>query len=309
MFTKASKKQSKLRMALSGASGSGKTFSALSIAKHLGGKIALIDTEHGSASKYADKFDFDVCEVTKDYNPKRLVEAIEEAAKSYDIVIVDSMTHFWNGDGGFLALVDAEVKRMQARGSKPDSFAAWKEVTPVYNRMIQAILNAPAHVFVTLRAKQEYSKEGGKVQKLGTAPEMRDNFQYEMDIEGLIDDKHNLVIGKTRCDELDGKVFSKAGVEVAKILNAWLSSGELVTPERVIDLVSDPVLTPVPPKDVSANEVLTGSLAQAMRAAADKASLKDVVQQATTAFKEKNITKEQFTDLGTVYNEVSKKVA
>ncbi len=244
---KATKEQSRLRMAIHGPSGAGKTYSALSIAKHLGNKICLVDTEEKSASKYGDKFDFDVCDsFTGNYHPDRLVEFLNEVpqAEGYDIVVIDSLTHFWNGSGGFLELVDAEVKRSVARGGKADSFNAWKAVDPVYKRLIQAILTCKAHVIITLRAKTEYSKEGGKVTKLGLAPEMRDNFQYEMDVEGMLDIDHNLAIGKTRCDDLDGKVFKKPGQQVADILNRWLGSGVVATvaqstPEPVNDVADE----------------------------------------------------------------------
>jgi hypothetical protein len=234
-FTKATKKQAKLRMAIHGASGSGKTFSSLSIARALVGgacRIALLDTESGSAAKYSDKFDFDTCEVTGNYHPERLIEAIGNAVEAgYALIIVDSMTHFWNGPGGVLEIVDDEVKKQKARGHKPDSFAAWKVGDAVYKRVVQTILAAPIHIILTMRAKQEYVKEANEngktsIRKVGLAPEMRDSFQYEADIEGMLDIEHNLVIGKTRCDLLDGKVFTKPGEDIAKVLRKWLSDGE-----------------------------------------------------------------------------------
>lgn len=230
-FKKATKTQAKARLALHGPAGAGKTFSALSIASHLASPIAVVDTEHGSASKYADKFSFDTLEVTGDYHPDRAIEAINLAAKlGYGVVIVDSCTHFWNGSGGFLELVDREVAEMKARGHKPDSFGAWKKVTPIYNRLIQTILSSPIHVFITLRAKMEYAKETddrGKptVKKLGLAPEMRDNFQYELDVEAMLNTEHEMIVGKTRCDSLDGRIFKKPGKDVADILKSWLTDG------------------------------------------------------------------------------------
>lgn len=231
-FKKATKQQAKLRLAIHGPSGSGKTRSALEIAKYLGKRVALIDTERGSASKYADKVDFDAMEVADDYHPNRLIAALSEAAsEGYDVVIVDSVSHFWNATGGFLELVDEEVKKQRARGQKGDSFSAWKVLDPLYRKMVNAILAAPMHVILTMRAKQEYVKDvkdNGKteVRKIGMAPEMRDSFQYEADVEGMLDLEHNLVIGKTRCDALDGRIFNKPGREFAQILSGWLSEGE-----------------------------------------------------------------------------------
>lgn len=95
MFKKATKSQIKIRLALSGASGAGKTFSALSIASYLGKSIAVIDTEHGSASRYADKFSFDVCEL-ENHHPFKYIEAIETAEQAgYEVIIIDSLSHAW----------------------------------------------------------------------------------------------------------------------------------------------------------------------------------------------------------------------
>lgn len=241
-FQKASKAQSKLRMAISGPSGSGKTMTALSIATNLGAKVAVIDTEHGSASKYADQFQFDTVRVTKDYHPDGFVKYLGEAADAgYDVVIGDSLTHFWNGPGGFLELVDDEAKKIRG-----NSYAAWKAITPIYNRLVQSILASPVHVILTMRAKQDYLQEKDeqtgktKIVKVGMAAEMRDTFAYEADIEGLMDMDHNLIVGKTRCREIDGKVFKKPGKELAEILQRWLSDGAAVkTPlESLRELLS-----------------------------------------------------------------------
>ena len=232
-FTKATREQAKLRLAIQGPAGSGKTRSALELARHFG-RTALVDTEHKSASLYAgvNGIEFDVMEITENYHPDRVGKAIQEAhAGGYDIIIIDSGTHFWNAEGGFLDLVEQEVAKVRARGGKPDTFAAWKIVDPVYRRFVQSILTAPIHVIVTLRAKTEYEKTDtadgrkGQVRKIGMAPEMRDKFQYEMGIEGMLDMDHGLTIGKTRCDAVDGKYFPKPGKELADILKTWLSEG------------------------------------------------------------------------------------
>jgi hypothetical protein len=82
-----------------GISGGGKTYSALSIASHLGKSIAHIDTEHGSASKYADLFTFDTCELTS-FHPQNYIDAINAASGSYDVLIIDSLSHAWMGKDG-----------------------------------------------------------------------------------------------------------------------------------------------------------------------------------------------------------------
>ena len=300
---KAVKSQKRLRMAISGASGSGKTRSALEIAKHFG-RVGLIDTEYKSASAYADKIEFDVEEIVGDYNPERLIKALAEHGPNYDALIVDSFTHFWNGKGGMLDLADQEVKKMIARGGKPDTFAAWKVVTPIYNRVVQAILGCPCHLFINLRAKQEYSREGGKVQKLGVAPEVRDGFSFEMDIEGMLDENHNLIIGKTRFDSLDGKMFHKPGEDVAKLILAELNSGAA----PVIDLATTPSPTEPPPgEEVTAvvpKPDMFSTMKLRMESANTPETLKEVQQEAIQARAQKTITEEQYSELGRIICEL-----
>ena len=122
LFQKATKTQSKLRLALYGVSGSGKTYSALSIASGLGGRIAVIDTERGSASKYASRFDFDVLDMQPPFSPAAYVNAIKAAeGEGYDILIIDSLTHAWSGTGGALEMVDNAAKR-----NAGNTYYAWR---------------------------------------------------------------------------------------------------------------------------------------------------------------------------------------
>lgn len=230
---KVTKEKARLRLALSGPSGAGKTYSALSIAKAMGGRICLFDTEYGSAAKYASEFEFDGGLIQNDYHPDKYIEAIRAAeASGYDIIILDSLSHAWNGPGGVLELVSAASKR---KGG--NSYAAWDDVTPIYRRLIHTIMGSKCHIIVTLRAKQDYLQEkdsNGRTQikKVGMAPEIREGFSYEMDIEGLLDIDHALIIGKTRCPALDGKVFTKPGAEFAAIVKTWLEDGA-PAPERI----------------------------------------------------------------------------
>jgi len=229
VFQRATKSQAKLRLGIQGPSGSGKTYSALKIASQFG-RVAFGDTEYGSASKYAKEFEFDVCQLTEPYHPDKIGKLIKEAASEYDVLVIDSLTHFWNSEGGFLSLVDQEAKKAAARGGKYDSFGAWKVVDPIYQRMVQQILSAPIHLIMTVRAKTEHVIEEGangkkQVKKLGLAGEMRDNFVYNLDIEGMMTMEHNFVIGKTRCPDVDGKVFEKPGENFANLVKAWLSDG------------------------------------------------------------------------------------
>ena len=225
MFKKATKTQSRLRLALCGPAGSGKTYTALGIASELG-RVAVLDTERGSASKYADRFSFDVVELD-DYHPQRYCDVIGEAARAgYDVLIIDSLTHAWSGKGGALDLKD----KATARSRSGNSYTAWREVTPLHNELVDTILGADLHVIVTMRAKTEYVLEdngkGGKTpRKVGMAPIQRDGMEYEFDVVGDMDWSHNLVVSKTRCEELAGAVINKPGKELAETLAAWVGAG------------------------------------------------------------------------------------
>ncbi len=234
---KAVKSQSKLRMAIIGPAGSGKTYSALAIAEHLAGsnRVALFDTEHGSASKYSDIFDFDTDNIVAPFHPDKFCKAIQEAVTgNYGAVIIDSMSHAWNGEGGILDIVEAFAKRMKS----PNSFAAWKDATPIQNRLTESILSANTHVIVTMRSKTEYvlgdDGRGKQVpRKVGMAPIQRENWDYEFDIVLEMDSNNNAIVTKTRCPALTGEVFSKPGKNVADILAAWLSSGVQPQPKQI----------------------------------------------------------------------------
>lgn len=226
-FKKASKAESKLRVFLHGPSGAGKTYTALKIAQEIVGgdmdDVYYLDTEQGSAEKYSDIFPgFNTLNIEPPYTVDKLVQPMLEAGKlGAKVIVIDSLTHFWKGPGGILSLVDDEVKRMAARGSKADSFAAWKIGSKEFDRIINAILTSPSHVFATARSKQEYHREGGKVTKAGLEPECREGIAYEFDVEFMIDAAHNAVVGKTRIDSLSNKVFVKPGPDVAKELLKW----------------------------------------------------------------------------------------
>lgn len=251
VLKKATKTQSKLRILLEGISGSGKTMTALKLAKAFGSNTVFIDTEN-SATKYLktakmpDGFEFDV--PTKEdgsdlfggkYDPKKLIAILEELGKvgGIDTVIVDSLSHFWvQGNGGFLDLVEEEAQKIRARSNKADTFAAWRAVDPIYRRLLDTIRNVPFNIICCLRVKAEYERgkdENGKpyVKKLGMKPEFRELVEHEFDAELIMNDEHVLIPGKHRMGSLlDGKVFVKPGEELAKLLLDWASDGESYTP-------------------------------------------------------------------------------
>ncbi len=230
-FQKATRRKAKARVALVGPSGSGKTFTALRLARGLvgpEGRIAVIDTERSSASKYAgDVEEFDCLDLDH-HSPREYVEAIGDAAREgYDVLVIDSLSHAWNGRGGALEQVDQAAKRSQG-----NSYVAWRDVTPQHNALVDAILAYPGHVIVTMRAKTEYVIEAGKngkqaPRKVGLAPIQRDGMEYEFDVCADIDLEHNFIVTKSRCPVLTDAVIPNAGYDVASVLRAWLDQGEV----------------------------------------------------------------------------------
>ena len=235
MFKKATKSQTRLRLAITGVAGAGKTYTALTIGKHLGQRIALIDTERGSASKYSgDVADFDVLELEQ-FPPREYVKAIKAAeGEGYDVLIIDSLSHAWAGKGGALEMVDEIAARMK----NPNNFAAWKDVTPEQHMLIEAILQSRMHVIATMRSKMAYTQEGKQVHKLGMAPIQRDGVEYEFDVIGEMDLEHKMLITKSRCAALDKKVFRYPGEDIAIELKKWLTDGAPVV-DPVQKLLAD----------------------------------------------------------------------
>lgn len=217
-FRKAKRKQAKLRLALISPSGFGKTFSALRIAKGLGGKIAVLDTESGSADLYAKQFEYDVLRMNAPFQPDKYVKAIKAAAEAgYDTIILDSLSHAWAGSGG---LLDKHGALADKGGN---SFAAWRNVTPDYTALVDAIISSPIHVIATMRAKTDYAVEGGKVTKLGLAPVQREGLEYEFTVVFDLDKKHQGYCSKDRTGLFDNKITPMTE-DVGKQLKEWLES-------------------------------------------------------------------------------------
>jgi|TARA_R110002167_G_scaffold19972_5_gene73214 hypothetical protein len=230
-FKKAVKHERKLRLAFCGPAGSGKTLTALKVAKGLGGRIGVIDTEQGSAAIYADEFDFDQL-VLDSFAPKTYAEALKAAVGEFDVVIIDSLSHAWVGKDGALAMVDKANSSGRGGG-----FNAWRNVTPQHNDMVTAILTAPFHVISTMRSKMDYVQEQdnrGKtiIRKVGMAPVQRDGLEYEFDIVGDIDQTHTLTISKTRYAELADEVITKPTEALGEQIAGWLQGAPMPTPDE-----------------------------------------------------------------------------
>jgi hypothetical protein len=230
MFHKAERKKSKMRLALSGPSGAGKTLSALMISQGLvpNGKIALIDTENGSGELYSDVADYDVATLQPPYTPERYRQMIRAAEQAgYDVLIIDSLSHAWAGEGGILDMHDKATLASKAQ----NSFSAWREVTPQHNALVDALLSAGLHIIVTLRTKTAYDlvddgKGKKKPVKVGLAPVQRDGLEYEFTVVlDLSVEGHVATASKDRTGLLDGKHFVPSQT-TGDLFNQWLEKGK-----------------------------------------------------------------------------------
>ena len=228
-FTKAVKQQEKLRLALDGPAGSGKTWTALIIGSDLaareGGRVAVIDSERSSAKKYASDFDFDHLTLP-DWSPHTYMGAVRSAvAAGYAVIIIDSFSHAWEG---VLELKDNATARSNSKNSYTEG---WRTATPVHNELVDTVLRADAHIIATLRTKTEYIVEGGDVKKIGTKPIQRDGVDFEFDVVGDMTAENSMVISKTRCSALSGQVIRKPDARVAEQLWNWLTDGTPPAPK------------------------------------------------------------------------------
>lgn len=222
---KATRKQVKLRLGLSGASGFGKTYSALLLASGITSwdKIAVIDTENDSASLYSHLGEFSTISLTAPYSPERYIHAIKMCEKAgIEVIIIDSITHEWNGSGGCLE----EYEKLGGR------YQDWAKITPRHRAFIDAILQSSCHVITTVRRKQDYDmvkndKGRLEVQKAGTKEETREGFEYELTLNlELINDKHLAKASKDRTGLFMGKPEFVISSETGKQILYWCNSGE-----------------------------------------------------------------------------------
>jgi hypothetical protein len=222
---KAERVKSKLRLGLAGPSGSGKTMSALKVAKGIGGPVCLIDTERGSGDLYANLYDYSVITLEPPFKPDMLIEAIHAAEKAgFNVIIIDSLSHFWSDEGGILDQAD----KMQNSGK--NRFTLWADLTPQHRRLVNALLNSPKHIIGTMRSKQEYAMETddkGKasVKKLGLAPVQREGMEYEFTVFFDISQDHYAKATKDRTNMFGNEVFIM-DEQIGRRIAEWLNEGK-----------------------------------------------------------------------------------
>jgi hypothetical protein len=233
---KARRSATKLRLLLTSPSGGGKTYGALLLAKGLGGKTVVIDTEEGSSDLYDTLHDFDVIDLRPPFSPERYIEAITAAEEAgYEVIIVDSVTHCWSGSGGCLEILE-DVAKASFKGN---TWSAWSAITPRWRAFVDKLLRSPAHVICTGRSKTETAQVDDhgkkKVAKLGMKLEARDGLEFEFTcVLDLIHDGHYATVSKDRTGLFAGDP-KPITVETGKRIAEWLAGGQaLPSPDETL---------------------------------------------------------------------------
>ena len=253
-FAKAERTQLYLRCALFGPSGSGKTMTALRMAKGIADKMkvpmAVIDTEARSASKYADRYSFEVDNLDKK-TVDHYIASMDEAAKAgYKVLVIDSLSHAWRE-------LTEEVDRITQASVSKNSVLSWAKVNPKQKRLINAILNFPGHLIVTMRSKTEWvigdGKDGKTAPKmLGLAPEQGKGIEYEFDLLVEMNQSHQAIVTKDRTGKFQDEVIDKPGEDFGIALYEWLATGkseiQLAPVEKTSEKPQKETKQPVKPK-------------------------------------------------------------
>ena len=226
MFTKAQRNDSFIKLALTGPSGSGKSYSGLRLARGLvgpAGKIAVVDTENGSARLYSDLTEFFHCDLAAPFEARKFIDAINEAEKAgFDCVVIDSLSALWTW-------VLDHKSTLDRKGG--NSFTNWNDAGKVFNEALQVVLQAKLHVVACMRSKQEYvlqeetNFKGKTVQvpkKVGLAPVMRDNIEYEFTTVLEIGMDHKATPSKDRTGLFIDRTF-QIDERTGQLIAGWLS--------------------------------------------------------------------------------------
>ena len=228
-FQKAKREQVWLKVLLSGASGSGKSYSALKIAtgiaKECGSGIAYIGTEGSRNKYYADEFDYDLLELEEPFECEKYIEAIDAAVEAgYKVLIIDSMTHEWKW------LNDVHDKM------PGNSFTNWGKLKPRHHKFMDKVLNSPIHIIATARGKDDWvleDKNGKQVpKKVGMGQQQDKDISYEYTVSLMIaQDTHVASADKDNTKLFDGRFEVLTEKDGARLYE-WANKGEAPVPKK-----------------------------------------------------------------------------
>ena len=224
-FQKAKKEKIYLKVLLAGASGSGKSYSALKlatgIANKMGGRIAAIDTEAGRIRYYANEFDFDDLQLSEPYTPEKYIDAITQAVDGgYSVLIIDSITHEWN------YILD-QVDKIPGT----NSYTKWGKLTPRHNKFTEKMIQSPINIIATVRGKDAYvleqDKNGKQVpKKVGLGYTQRDGLEYEYTVTFNIDQTNHVATAQKDNTHLFENKYEMLTEKDGEALYEWANSGE-----------------------------------------------------------------------------------
>ncbi|MEQ8624638.1 MAG: AAA family ATPase [Vicingaceae bacterium] len=229
---KSLRKQAKIKLAIQGSAGSGKTYGALLIAKGMLGsleKVAIIDTENGSADLYAHLGGYNVLSMDPPYNPQKYIKAIDECINAgMEVIIIDSISHCWE------YLLDYHSSL------NGNSFTNWRKINPLQKAFIDKILQSPAHFIATMRSRQDFVlnlKDGKYVpEKVGLKAIQRDGVDYEFAIVLEVDSKHFAKSSKDRTNLFSNAPEFKISEETGRKILEWCNSG--VTNDQMLNKIN-----------------------------------------------------------------------
>lgn len=275
-FKKAKRSQARIKIAIGGPSGSGKTMSSLLLAYGLiraehpelsdadcWDRVCIIDTENGSGQLYVGNTvgacrigDYNTIDLDPPFEPGKFVDAIKMAEDhNMEVIIIDSLSHAWVGEGGALDKQGAIAAR------SGNSYTAWRTVTPEHNKLVDAMLQSKCHVIADIRAKMDYQQtvnDKGKkeVKAMGMGLQMRDGIEYEFTVAFMLDYEHVASATKDRTGLFDGRYFVITP-DVGKAIYGWLSNGAPASsaPAPVKKTQAAQVPAPAAPQDPQAPEI------------------------------------------------------
>ena len=239
VFQKAVKTKRKLRLLITGPSGSVKTMGALILAKQFAkrydSRIAFIDTEHGKSTLYSSMFDYDILEMSEPFTPEKYIENMVAAVNGgYKVIVVDSLSHEWIGTGGLL----------ETHANMGGKFQDWKPLTPRHRKFLDALISVDAHLICTGRSKTEYAMDSsgnGKITitKMGTKVEQREGLEFEFDTVFKGNMQHIVEVDTDHTGLFDG-FAEKLTEKTADKLIAWLDEGiDVKRPTQEEELAND----------------------------------------------------------------------